>query len=128
VKAALERVLLVEDNDDVRKVAQAALTLVGGLDVHACASGAAALAAMADFAPQLVLLDLMMPDMDGPAVLERLRADPATAGIPVVFLTAKASPAESRRLRELGALEVLAKPFDPLTLHERVKAIWKASV
>ena len=122
----LRRVLLVEDNADIRTVAKAALEMVGGLEVHACESGAAALAAVPSFQPQLVLLDVMMPDMDGPGVLERLREDPGTARLPVVFLTAKTTGAERERLRALGALDVLTKPFDPLTLHEKVNAAWAA--
>jgi two-component system OmpR family response regulator len=124
MKTALQSVLLVEDHPDIRKIAKTALEMVGGLTVRACESGAEALAAVAEFKPQLVLLDVMMPDMDGPGVLERLRADPLTAAIPVVFLTAKAGAGEADRLRALGALDVLTKPFDPMTLHEKVRAAW----
>ena len=124
MKPALQTVLLVEDNLDIRTIAKAALEMVGGLKVRACESGAEALAAIAEFKPQLVLLDVMMPDMDGPGVLKELRGRPDTAAIPVVFLTAKAGASEIQRLRSLGALEVLTKPFDPMTLHEKVKAAW----
>lgn len=126
MSVALQKVLVVEDNDDIRTIVKAALEMVGGLEVRACASGAEALEAVVEFAPQLVLLDVMMPDMDGPGMLVRLRERPDTAQTPVVFLTAKTATAEIQRLRALGALDVLTKPFDPLTLHEQVRAIWAA--
>ena len=78
--------------------------------------------------PQLILLDVMMPDMDGPSVLGRLRASSATAGIPVVFLTARAQAAEIERFKALGALEVIPKPFDAMTLATTVKAIWERQI
>jgi CheY-like chemotaxis protein len=118
--------MVVEDNADIRTIVKAALEMVGGLEVQACESGQDALDAIATFGPQLLLLDVMMPDMDGPGLLARLRERSDTAEVPVVFLTAKAAPAEIQRLRALGALDVLTKPFDPMTLHERVKAIWEA--
>lgn len=123
----LQRVLVVEDNQDIRTIVKAALELVGGLEVRACESGTEALEAVAEFGPQLVLLDVMMPDMDGPGVLARLRERPDAAHLPVVFLTAKTASSEVQRLRALGALDVLTKPFDPIKLHEQVKAIWTAS-
>jgi CheY-like chemotaxis protein len=124
---ALRKVLVVEDNHDIRTIVKAALEMVGGLEVRACESGTEALDAIAEFDPQLMLLDVMMPDLDGPGVLDRLRERPETAALPIVFLTAKAAPSEVERLRALGALDVLTKPFDPLTLHEQVKAIWDAA-
>lgn len=120
----LQKVLVVEDNHDIRTIVKAALEMVGGLEVLACESGSEALEALADFAPQLVLLDVMMPGMDGPGVMARLRERPDTAQIPVVFLTAKTATTETERLRALGALGVLTKPFDPMTLHEEVRSIW----
>jgi len=127
VKDALRKVLVVEDNHDIRTIVKAALEMVGGLEVRACASGTEALEALAGFGPQLILLDVMMPDMDGPGVLRRLRERPDGAELPVIFLTAKTAAAEIQRLRALGALDVLTKPFDPITLHDQVKAIWAAS-
>ena len=124
MNAPLERVMMVEDDNDIRTVAGMALEMVGGLKVLACESGAVALAAVKDFAPQLVLLDVMMPGMSGPEVLKALRRDPQTAGLPVVFMTASVQTAELQELRKLGALEVIAKPFDPMTLADQVKAIW----
>jgi len=123
----LRKILLVEDNHDIRTIVKAALESVGGFEVRACESGAEALEALAGFEPQLILLDVMMPDLDGPGVLARLREQPDTAEIPVIFLTAKATKDEVQRLRALGAADVLTKPFDPMTLHEKVKASWEAA-
>jgi len=120
----LQRIMLVEDDPDIRTVAGMALEMVGGYTLRACAGGAEALQAVAEFAPQVVLLDVMMPDMDGPGVLSELRARPATAGIPVIFLTAKAHPEEIEKLRALGAIEVIAKPFDPIKLPAAVETAW----
>lgn len=123
--AKLEQVLLVEDDPDIRTIVKAALEMVGGMRVQAFASGAEALAAVdGNYAPQLALLDVMMPEMDGPGVLAGLRVRPHGATVPVVFLTAKAGTAEAQRLRSLGAIEVLTKPFDPMTLPQRIKEIW----
>jgi CheY-like chemotaxis protein len=120
----LKKVLLVEDDDDIRTIARMSLEMVGGLEVCACASGADALAAVAAFAPQLILLDVMMPGMNGPETLQRLRAQAGLGDVPVVFLTAKAQRDEVEALRRLGVLEILAKPFDPMTLADTVKGLW----
>jgi two-component system OmpR family response regulator len=122
--APLQKILLVEDDDDIRTILKVALEKIGGFTVRACASGAEGLAAVTEFAPQLAILDVMMPGMDGPTVLSQLRGRPDTATLPVIFLTARAVPADIARLRALGALDVLTKPFDPMTLHEKVKAAW----
>jgi len=127
VKSALRNVLLVEDDPDIRTIVKVALEMVGGMQVKACASGAEALQALAAFSPQLALLDVMMPDMDGPGVLAKLRAFPQYGGLPVIFLTAKTSASESQRLRALGAAGVLTKPFDPMTLPQQIKEIWDSA-
>ncbi len=124
---ALERIMYVEDEPDIQAVAKMALEMVGGFKVQVCGSGQEALVAVRDFAPDLVLLDVMMPGMDGPSTLARLRADPATAAIPVIFLTAKVQPPEVVRYQSLGALDVIAKPFDPMTLAAQVQRIWRAA-
>ncbi len=127
VTEPLQKILLIEDDDDIRTILRVALEKVGGFTVRACSSGTEGLAAVTEFAPQLVLLDVMMPGMDGPTVLSSLRERPDTAALPVIFLTARAVPADIARLRALGALDVLTKPFDPMTLHEKVKAAWNKS-
>lgn len=120
----LRRILYVEDEADIREVAQLALGAVGGFDVEVCASGSEALARGQAFAPDLLLLDVMMPGMDGPTTLARLREIPALAETPTIFMTAKVQPQEVVALRALGAIEVIAKPFDPMRLAENIRSIW----
>jgi two-component system, OmpR family, response regulator len=122
---ALKKVLCVEDEADIRTVAEMALASVGGFEVLLCSSGAEAIAKAARFKPDIVLLDVMMPGMDGRDTLKALRALPGLATVPAVFLTAKAMPSEVARFKKLGALDVIAKPFDPMTLAEHVKRIWE---
>lgn len=121
----LSRILYVEDDADVRKVATFALKMVGKFTVEACASGEEALEKAVAFAPQLLLLDVMMPGMDGPTTLARLRELPEIADVPAVFMTAKVQPQEVSRYRELGSLDVISKPFDPMTLAASVRGIWE---
>ncbi|WP_077147511.1 response regulator [Sphingopyxis sp. KK2] len=118
-----DRVLYIDDEDDIREVAEMALELDPGFEVRTCASGQEGLAAAREWQPRLILLDVMMPELDGPGVLERLRQDPATAAIPVVFITARTQAHEVERLRGLGARGVLAKPFDAMALAGQVRAL-----
>jgi CheY-like chemotaxis protein len=120
----LNRILYVEDEPDIQTIAQIALESVGGFNVEVCNSGAEAMDKAANFAPDLVLLDVMMPDMDGPATLDALRGLPTTTNTLVIFMTAKAQPQEIQRFRSLGTLDVITKPFDPMTLSEQVLTIW----
>ena len=122
--STLRRILFVEDDPDIQTVAKMALETLGGFTVLACSSGVEALDELHTFAPDLVLLDVMMPGMDGPSTLIALRRLPAGRDLPVVFMTAKAQSQEVARYRALGAAEVIAKPFDPLDLSNRVRAIW----
>lgn len=121
------RVLLVDDEDDIREVAGMSLETVAGWTVLAARSGSEGLRVAADQKPDAILLDVMMPDMDGPATFQQLRSNDATASIPVIFLTAKAQMREQRGFRELGAQGVISKPFDPLTLADQIAEIlgWK---
>lgn len=116
------KVLIVDDEEDIRKVACIALVRLGGMEVAEASNGPDGIAAASSARPDAILLDVMMPGMDGPAVLSRLRADPATAAIPVIFLTAKAMGSEIARLRSLGAAGVLTKPFDPASLSGQIRA------
>lgn len=100
------------------------LQMVGKFEVVGCASGAEALAQAPAARADLILLDAMMPGMDGPETLARLRGLPETAATPVVFLTARVQPQEVAELRALGAVEVLAKPFEPMTLPDKLRQIW----
>ena len=114
------RVLLVDDDDAIREVGQMALEMVAGWKVDVAATGQEALDISRTAPPDAVLLDVMMPTMDGPTVVAALRADARTHDIPVVLLTAKVQPAERRRWEGLGVAGVLAKPFDPLRLADEV--------
>ncbi|MFL6693558.1 MAG: response regulator [Ramlibacter sp.] len=120
----LKKVLYVEDDADIRTIASLALEAVGGLTLQACASGAQALAQATVFAPDLLLLDVMMPGMDGPTTLARLRELPATRDVPVIFMTAKVQASEVQHYKALGALGVISKPFDPMALASEVQALW----
>lgn len=117
------RILLVDDNDDVRALATLSLARVGGHDVHAVDSGAACLDELTRWAPEVIVLDVMMPGMDGPSTMQRIRGNPETAHIPVVFLTASIAESELEPLRRLGATGLLSKPFDPLRLAADLAAI-----
>jgi two-component system OmpR family response regulator len=121
---ALDRILYVEDEPDIQTIAKIALESVGGFNVEVCDSGAQAMDKAPNFAPDLILLDVMMPDMDGSAMLDALRRLPTTANTPVVFMTAKAQPQKIQLFHGLGALDVITKPFDPMTLSDQVLAIW----
>jgi len=114
-------VLVVEDEEDIRTIVRMSLQQLGGFTVIDTASGADAIDAARRLRPDVVLLDVMMPDIDGPGVLAALRAEPATRDIPVIFLTAKAMPDELERLRALGARAIFTKPFDPVALPDLVR-------
>lgn len=117
-------VLHVDDEDDIREVAAFALELDGRIVVKSAASGAAALAALdAGLRPDVVLLDVMMPHLDGPATLAEIRSRPDHRNTAVIFMTARAQSNEVERYRALGALDVITKPFDPMTLAAEVRAL-----
>jgi CheY-like chemotaxis protein len=116
------RVLHVDDEADIREVVEIALGLDPGLSTRSCASGQEALATAADWIPDMILLDVMMPVMDGATTLARLRENSRTAHIPVIFMTARAQSREIDLFRSLGAIGVIPKPFDPMTLAASVRA------
>ena len=118
-----QRILFVEDDPDIQLVAKMALETVGGFRVLACSSGAEALARCEELAPDLILLDVMMPGMDGPTTLAALRQIPSLRDVPVVFMTARVQAQEVFNYRQLGAVAVIAKPFDPMTLSDQVQDI-----
>lgn len=119
----IETALLVDDDPDIRWIGELALSSVGGWKTFVAPSGVEALVQAEKNTPDVILLDVMMPRMDGPATLEALRANEATALIPVIFCTAKAQRHEVEHLRSLGAVGVIAKPFDPMTLAQQVSAL-----
>jgi CheY-like chemotaxis protein len=121
-------ILLVDDEDDIREVAQLSLEMTTAWQVRTAASGAEALRLAAADPPDAILLDVMMPEMDGPATARALRASAATAQIPIILLTAKVQAADRRRFDDLGVAGVLGKPFDPMTLAAEVARVlgWPA--
>ncbi len=123
----LNRILMVDDEPDIQTVARLALEALGGFTVQLCGSGSEAANIALMFKPDLILLDVMMPGMDGPSTLKTLRDQAETAAIPVIFMTAKVQAQEVDRYRMLGALDVIAKPFDPMTLAAIVRQIWTKS-
>ena len=121
----LTRILYVEDEPDIQTVARLALETLGGFTVEICSSGNEALSRAPVFQPQLILLDVMMPGMDGPTTLKMLRALPQFADTPVVFITAKVQAGEVADYKKISAVDVIPKPFDPMTLSNQVQAIWE---
>jgi CheY-like chemotaxis protein len=123
--STLRRVMCVEDDADIRTILEFSLATVGGYEVLCCAGGRSALEQAPAFRPDLVLLDVMMPDLSGPETLVLLRALPSMAGVPVVFLTAKAMPDELEQLLVHGATGLIVKPFDPMTLPKDILPYWE---
>jgi CheY-like chemotaxis protein len=121
------RILYVEDEPDIRTIAEIALEVVGGFTVTSFSSGQDAVAGAAKVQPDLLLLDMMMPGMDGLTTLQALRQLPATATTPVIFMTAKVQTAEINHFKAAGALDVIAKPFDPMALAGLIRSIWARS-
>jgi DNA-binding response OmpR family regulator len=122
----LDRVLCVEDDEDIRRILRLSLERVGGMTVELVADPGTAIPRMTEFAPDLVMLDWMLPGIDGPTLLREMRKTPALASVPVVFATAKASPREHAELVALGAAGVISKPFAPKELPAKLRAIWEA--
>ena len=120
----LHRILHVEDDPSIQAVAKLALEAVGGFQVLSCSSGQAALDQLQGFAPDFILLDVMMPDMDGPQTLAQIARLIDINQVPVAFMTAKVQPAEIAHYRSLGARDVIIKPFDPMQLAAQVRKIW----
>lgn len=121
--------MYVEDDPDIQSIATMALESIGGFAVTVCSSGHEALSTIANGAqPDLILLDVMMPEMDGPTTLAALRALPQTASTPTIFMTAKAQPHEIAHLKALGALDVIAKPFDPMLLAQQIRQVWEKKI
>ncbi len=121
----LRRVMCVEDDADIRLILEFSLGTVGGYEVRCCPGGRSALSEAPVFRPDLVLLDVMMPDLSGPETLLELRALPSMQGVPVVFMTAKAMPDELEQLLEHGATGLIVKPFDPMSLPQDIRPYWE---
>lgn len=122
--ASLQKILYVEDEEDIRTVTQMALEALGGFTLQVCVSGSQALACAAEFLPDLLLIDVMMPEMDGPTTFKALRATPQFSDLPTIFMTAKVQAHEIEGYKNLGAIGVIRKPFDPMTLAQQVRDLW----
>jgi len=118
-----KHILLVDDEQDIREVAALSLEAIGGWRVSSAADGSSALVMALAEQPDAILLDVMMPGLDGPQTFERLQDNPQTRDIPVIFLTAKAQSADRRRFAEIGVAGTLTKPFDPMTLTHQIATI-----
>ncbi|HVZ29442.1 MAG TPA: response regulator [Asticcacaulis sp.] len=124
--AVLRSIVCVDDERDILEVAKMCLEVVGGFEVTCCESGQAALEVLAHQTPDLILLDVMMPQMNGPETLIELRKRPHLKGVPVAFMTARVQPIEVKAYLKLGATGVIPKPFDPMQLSGEVRKIWEA--
>ena len=122
---SLNKILYVEDEPDIQQVVKMTLESLGGFTIKICRSGGEAIEKAPGFLPELILLDVMMPGMDGPTTLQELRKLPETAQTAVIFMTAKAQAHEIKQLKALGAIDIITKPFDPVTLCDVIKKIWQ---
>ncbi len=122
----LSKILYAEDEPDIREIASLALESIGQFEIATCESGIQVIDLAIDFQPQLILLDVMMPDMDGPTTLKALKVHETLKDVPVIFLTAKILPDEIRRFKASGATDVISKPFDPMTLANQINHIWSS--
>lgn len=121
----LKRVVYVEDEPDIQAIVRIALGTLGGMEVTVFSSGQEAIAHAAQANPQLLLLDVMMPGVDGPSTLRLLREQPALQPVPAIFMTAKAQPQEIQQLMTQGAIAVVSKPFDPMLLATELRRHWQ---
>ena len=126
--AGLNKILHVDDDDDIRTITRMSLEVVGDFSVHQCSSGPQAIAEAEAFGPDLLLLDVMMPGMDGIETWAKLKATEQMANTPAIFMTAKAEDATSKELLEAGAIAVITKPFDPVQLAQQIQSAWDANV
>jgi len=121
----MQRILYVEDEPDIQAVAKLALEQVGRFTLEVCSSGQEALDKAEKFAPHLMLLDVMMPEMDGPTTLKKLRGIAGLEAIPAIFMTARVQPHELQEYMDMGVADVIAKPFDPMMLSNQIRDIWE---
>ena len=122
----LNRICYVEDDEDIQRIVRMSLERVGKMTVAVVSDPTQAIAAMTEFRPDLVMLDWMMPVMDGPTLFKQMKLRPETSALPVVFITAKASQRDLDELKALGAVGTISKPFSPKDLPEQLRAIWAA--
>jgi two-component system OmpR family response regulator len=120
----LVKVCYVEDDEDIQRIVRMSLERIGKMTVEVVSDPMVAIEAMKKFSPDMAMLDWMMPGMDGPTLFRKMKEDPETAALPVVFITAKASQSELDDLVRMGAVGTISKPFNPKDLPEQLRAIW----
>lgn len=122
--AKLKKIMYVEDDPDLRKIVTVSLTAKGGFTVQVCESGEQALKQVEEFKPDLIIMDVMMEEMDGPETLGKLRQLPEAAAIPIFFMTSRILPQDMENYKKIGVVGVIKKPFHPLRLAAEVKELW----
>jgi two-component system OmpR family response regulator len=120
----LQRICYVEDDEDIQRIVRMSLERVGKMTVEVVTDPNTAIGVMREFKPDLVMLDWMMPGMDGPTLFRKMKQLPEIASLPVVFITAKATQRDMEELIALGAAGTISKPFSPRDLPEQLRAIW----
>ncbi len=120
----LQRICYVEDDEDIQRIVRMSLERVGKMTVDVVSDSLTAIARIASFKPDLVMLDWMMPGMDGPTLFRKMKEDPEASKLPVVFITAKATQRDTDELMALGAAGMISKPFSPKDLPDQLRAIW----
>jgi CheY-like chemotaxis protein len=120
----LNRICYVEDDEDIQRIVRMSLERIGKMTVEVVSDPMEAIERINAFKPDLVMLDWMMPGMDGPALYRKMLETPETKSLPVVFITAKASQRELDELKTMGALGTISKPFSPKDLPEQLRALW----
>ena len=124
----LKKILYAEDEEDIRDIAKIALEDIGGFQIEYCVNGKDVIKKIENFKPDLLLLDVMMPEMDGPMTMQEVHKKPGFENIPIVFMTAKIQPSELANYKSSGAIDVITKPFDPMLLAETLNNIWKRNL
>jgi CheY-like chemotaxis protein len=122
---SLQKILLADDEPDIVEIARIALETLGGYEVLACGSGSEVLELVRDFRPDLVVIDVLMPDLGGVEVVDRIRGLQGFETLPFVFLTGLVFEPDLKKLWEAGPVEIITKPFDPMTLAERIERVWE---
>lgn len=122
---ALKRILYAEDEEDIKAIAEIALVDIANFELTHCRNGLEVLSIAKNIIPDLLLFDVMMPEMDGPTTLRALRKLPEYKNIPAIFMTAKIQPNEVQLYKSMGVIEVIAKPFDPMKLSDQIQKAWE---
>lgn len=124
---SLQRILIADDEPDILEISRIALEVVGGFEVSVCSSGKMLLEQLPGFGPDLIIVDVLMPDMTGPEVFEEIRRQPQFNEVPVIYLTGVIQEEELEDLRQTGVADIILKPFDPMTLADRINGVWQGT-